>query len=163
MTWRESVADSVQPEASAGCSAARSRRLRLIDGLDAIKNLAEIALCDLNVIVVLQIEPKLCGCAERLGEPKRRIGADASLFAGDPLDPSARQAAGLGKSARRHLQRNQELLPQNLAGMHRLEVLGHLPVPLLPHDPIKLNRIMIPSLSLGPNPHSRIPVSEFAE
>src|SRR5882724_5815400 len=50
-------------------------RLRLVYGLDAIKNLAEIALRDLNVIVVLQIEPKLCSRAERLGEPKRSIGA----------------------------------------------------------------------------------------
>src|ERR1700730_2253054 len=92
----------------------RSRRLRLVDGLDAIKNFAEIALRDLNVKIVLQIEPKLCGCAERLGEPKRSIGGNAGLFAGDPLDPCARQAAGLGKSARRHFQRNQELLPQSL-------------------------------------------------
>src|SRR5271169_5569534 len=49
----------------------RLGRLRPVYGLDAIENLAEIALRDLNVIVVLQIEPKLCRCAERLGEPKR--------------------------------------------------------------------------------------------
>jgi hypothetical protein len=66
-------------------------RFRLVYGLDAIENLAEIALCDLNVIVVLQVEPKLCGCPERLGEPKRSIGGNAGLFAGDPLDPRARQ------------------------------------------------------------------------
>jgi hypothetical protein len=42
----------------------------------------------------------------------------------------ARQAAGLGKSARRHFQRNQELLFQNLAGMHGLELLGHCRVSL---------------------------------
>src|SRR6266851_5194411 len=78
----------------------RSGRLRLVYGLDAIENLAEIALRDLNVIVVLQIEPKLCRGAECLGEPKRSIGGNAGLFAGDPLDPCARQAAGLGKSAR---------------------------------------------------------------
>jgi hypothetical protein len=65
----------------------------------SIENLAEIALRDLNVIIVLQIEPKLGRCAECLGEPKRRIGGDAGLFAGDPLDPRARQAAGPGKSA----------------------------------------------------------------
>ena len=40
--------------------------LRLVYGLDAIENLTEIALCDLNVIVVLQVEPKLCGCASAL-------------------------------------------------------------------------------------------------
>src|SRR6202521_2554716 len=100
-------------------------RLRLVYGLDAIEKLAEIALRDLNVIVVLQIEPKLCRRAERFGEPKRGIGANAGLFAGDPLDPCARQAAGLGKSARGHFQRNQEFLPQNLTGMHGLELLGH--------------------------------------
>src|SRR5713226_9218248 len=87
--------------------------------------ISEIALRDLNVIVVLQIEPKLCRGAECLGEPKRRIGGNAGPFAGDPFDPCARQAANLGKSARRHFQRNQELLPQNLTGMHGLEFLGH--------------------------------------
>jgi len=46
-------------------------RLRLVYGLDAIEKLAEIALRDLNVIVVLQIEPKLYRRAERLGEPQR--------------------------------------------------------------------------------------------
>ena len=51
----------------------RLGRLRLVDGLDAIETLAEIALRDLNVIVVLQIEPKLCRCAECLGEPKRNL------------------------------------------------------------------------------------------
>src|ERR1700674_4730379 len=103
----------------------RLGRLRLVYGLDAIENLAEIAFRDLNVIVVLQIEPKLCRCAERLGEPKRSIGGNAGLFAGDPPARWGRKAAGLGKSARRHFQRNQELLPQNLTGMHGLELLGH--------------------------------------
>jgi hypothetical protein len=32
--------------------------LRLVYSLDAVKNLAETALCDLNIIVGLQIEPK---------------------------------------------------------------------------------------------------------
>src|SRR5258708_5006583 len=104
----------------------RLGRLRLVYGLDAIEHLAEIALRNLNVIVVLQIEPKVCRCAECLGEPKRSIGGNAGLFAGDPLDPCARQAAGLGKSAPRHFQRNEELLPQNLTGMHGLELLGHV-------------------------------------
>src|SRR5216683_5196298 len=36
----------------------RSGRLRLVYYLDSIENLAEIALRDLNVMVVLQIEPK---------------------------------------------------------------------------------------------------------
>src|SRR5688572_20041239 len=38
----------------------RLGRLRIVYGLDAIENLPEIALRDLNVVVVLQIEPKLC-------------------------------------------------------------------------------------------------------
>src|SRR5689334_11382973 len=91
-------------------STPRSGRLGLVYGLDAIENLTEVALRDLHVIIVLQVEPKLCGCPQRLGEPKRSIGGNAGLFAGDPLDPCARQAAGLGESTRRHLQRNQELL-----------------------------------------------------
>src|SRR5262249_40382120 len=44
--------------------------------------------------------PKLCRGAERLAEPKRSVRRNTGLFAGDPLDPCARQAAGLGKSAR---------------------------------------------------------------
>src|SRR5262249_1820530 len=71
----------------------RSSRLRLVYGFDAIQNLAEIALRDLNVIIVLQVEPKLRRCAERLGESKRRVGGNAGLLTGDPLDPRARQAA----------------------------------------------------------------------
>src|ERR1700686_5555071 len=85
-------------------------RLRLVYGLDSIEKLAEIALRDLNIIIVLQIEPKLCRRAERLGEPQRSIGGNAGLSARDPLDPCARQAAGLSKSARGYFQRNQELL-----------------------------------------------------
>src|SRR5882724_6048175 len=108
----------------ASMSGCGSSRLRLVYDLDTIENLAEIALRDLNIIVILQIEPKLRRCAERLGEPKRGIGGNSSLLAGDTFDPRARQAASLGKSTRRHLQRNQELLPQNLSGMHRLELLG---------------------------------------
>src|ERR1700680_211528 len=123
---RETVQGFAEPlrrrTLKSGCG---SGRLRLVYSLDTIENLAEIALRDLNIIVILQIEPKLCRCAERLGEPKRSIGSNAGPFAGDPLDPCARQAAGLGKSARRHFQRNQELLPQNLTGMHGLELLGH--------------------------------------
>src|SRR5436190_6502527 len=35
----------------------QSSRLRLVYGLDAVENLAKVALRDLNVIVVLRIEP----------------------------------------------------------------------------------------------------------
>src|SRR5215470_14920772 len=37
----------------------RLGRLRLVYGLDAVENLAKIALRDLNIIVGLQIQPKL--------------------------------------------------------------------------------------------------------
>src|SRR5208337_1331109 len=99
--------------------------LRLVYSLNAIENFADVALGYLNVIVVLQIEPKLRRCAERLGKPKRSIGGNAGPFAGDPLESRARQAASLGESARRQIQRNQELFSQNLTGMHGLELLGH--------------------------------------
>src|SRR5258708_9939423 len=89
----------------------RLGRLRLVYGFDAIEHLAEITLCDLNVIVVLQIEPKLWRCAECLGESKRGIGGNAGLFAGGPLAPSARQTPGPCKSARPHLSRDPQLLP----------------------------------------------------
>jgi hypothetical protein len=61
----------------------------------------QIAPGDLNVIVGLQIEPKLRRCAERLGEPKRSIGGDAGLFAGDMLDTGSRPTADPGKSTGR--------------------------------------------------------------
>jgi hypothetical protein len=54
---------------------------------------------------------KLRCCAECLGEPKRGIGRNAGLLAGDPLDSRPRQAADLGKSACRHFEQNEELLP----------------------------------------------------
>jgi hypothetical protein len=62
---------------------------------DAIENLAEIALRDLNIIVVLQVEPKLCGCAECLGKRKRSVvrGKPQALARApaDILSPSAVQ------------------------------------------------------------------------
>src|SRR5260221_14460664 len=72
-----------------GCG---SGRLRLVYSLDTIENLAEIALRDLNIIVILQIEPKLCRCAERLGEPKRGIGGNSWPFFRDAFDTRGRQA-----------------------------------------------------------------------
>src|SRR5205814_8946324 len=90
-----------------------SGRLRLIYRLDAIQKLAEVAFRDLNVEIVLQIEPKLCRRAERLGESKGSIGAYARLFARDPLNSRARQAANFRKRARRHLERKQEFLAQH--------------------------------------------------
>jgi hypothetical protein len=113
---------------------------RLVYGLDAVENLAEIALRDLNIIVGLQIQPKLRRCAERLGEPKRGISRNAGLLAGDPLDSRPRQAADLGKSACRHFERNEKLLPQNLAGMHGLQLLGHRTVLLVVVHDLDLRR-----------------------
>src|SRR5215469_15236744 len=52
----------------------RLGRPRLVYSLDAVENLAQIALSDLNIVVGLQIQPKLRRRAKRLGEPKRGIG-----------------------------------------------------------------------------------------
>ena len=97
------------------CTSSGAAAFRLVYGLDAIEEISpeSARLRDLNVIVVLQVEQSR-GCAECLGEPKRSIGGNAGLFAGDPFDPCARQATGLGKERSPHFQRNQELLPQNL-------------------------------------------------
>ena len=92
------------------CSAGLGH-LRLVHGLDAVENLAEIALRDLNIVVGLQVQPKLRRCTKRLGEPKCGIGGNAGLLACNPLDSSPRQTADLGKSACRHLERKEELLP----------------------------------------------------
>jgi hypothetical protein len=69
---------------SASCSL-RSGSLRLVYILNTIEKLAQISFGDLNVIVVLQIEPKLCRCAQRLASANRRIGGNARLFAEDGL------------------------------------------------------------------------------
>ena len=69
--------------------------------------------------------------ASRAGRRWQLHGAGTSRDSGGTNEAAARQAAGLGKSARRHFQRNQELLPQNLTGMHGLELLGHCRVLLL--------------------------------
>jgi hypothetical protein len=74
------------PAASSAVAKRTKHRFRpssLRDRFDSIEDLDEIALGDL--VVVLQIEPKLCARAKRHGEPKRSIGANAGLFAGDPL------------------------------------------------------------------------------
>ena len=109
----------------------RLGRLRIIDGLDALECLAEIALRDLDIVISLQIEPKLRRRAERLGETQRGVGRNTGLLIGDPLNSRARQAADLGKSAGRHFERNEELFPQNLAGMHGFELPGHCNRPLV--------------------------------
>jgi hypothetical protein len=103
--------------------------LGLVHGLDFREGIAEVEPGDLDVVVGLQIEPKLRRRAERLGEPKRGIGRDARLLAGDPLDSRPRQTTGPHKSARRQLERDEKLLPQYLARMHGLELPGHRGVP----------------------------------
>src|SRR5262249_45910822 len=82
------------------CSAARSGGLGPVYPLDPIENLAEVPLRNLNVIVVLQIQPKLCRRPKCLGQAKRSIGGDAGLFGGDSLNPRTGQTASLCKSAR---------------------------------------------------------------
>jgi hypothetical protein len=109
-------------------------RLRLVCRLNATENLANIALCDLNVVINLQIQPKLCCCAERFGEPKRSIGGNAGLLARDPLDPRAGQAASLGKSAPQTFSTASGFLPQNFTGMHGFKLLGHFGVLVVVHD-----------------------------
>ena len=56
-------------------SSISSRKLRSDDGCGAGNSLPQL--------VGLRIEPKLRRCADRLGEPKRRIGRNGSLFPGD--------------------------------------------------------------------------------
>ena len=102
----------------------RSRRLRLVHRLDAIESLAQLALRNLDIGVILQIEPQLRRCAERLAEPKGRIGRNSGLLAGDPLDSRARQAASLGQGARREFERNKELLRRTSPGRMGLSFLA---------------------------------------
>ncbi len=116
---------------------------RLIDGLDAIEGSAEFALGDLYVIVVLQIEPQLRRGAERLAKAKRRIGGDASMFASNPLDPRAGQAAHLGERARRHLQRNEEFLCSTSPGCMGLSFLAMSNNPLMVFHDLDLGRAFL--------------------
>src|SRR6516164_3417881 len=69
----------------------RSGGLRLVHRLDAIENLAEALLGDLNVTIVLQIEPKLTRCAE-LHRQADRLQNDR--LAGEPVDPPRAPTAG---------------------------------------------------------------------
>jgi hypothetical protein len=76
----------------------RSGRLWLVYGFDAIENLAEIAPGDLTVIVVLQIEPKLGRCAERLAITRQRsmkMGTIALPWRYDGLSGSIQRCAAM--------------------------------------------------------------------
>src|SRR3954464_9070763 len=90
------------------------------------KVLADLTLCDLNIVVVLQVKPKRrCG-SECLGEPERGIRGYAGFLVCKPLDARSRHATGLRKRTGRHFERNQEFLPENFAGVHWRELLHDL-------------------------------------
>jgi len=67
----------VVKQTNGACNTAftRLRRLRLVYSLDTIESLAQVALRDLNIVIGLQIEPKLRRRSERLGEPTRESAA----------------------------------------------------------------------------------------
>src|SRR5271156_5759435 len=73
-----------------------------------------------------QIEPELRAGPQHRAQPKRRIRADAALFADDPLDARARNPGGLGHLAQREPEGCEKFLAQHLARMPRRQRFGDL-------------------------------------
>src|SRR6516165_5435171 len=93
--------------------------------IDLLKLVSNPASRRPHIELVLQVQPKLGRGAERLAEPQRGIGCDRGLFIGNAFDAGARNATRLCKCTCRQAERNEKLLPQHFAGMHRREFSGH--------------------------------------
>lgn len=93
---------------------------------DLAQFLADRAFRRLDVVAVLQIEPELRRGAERLAQAQRGVGGDAAGLGGNALDPRAWHAHRLGQGAGRQIERHEEFLAQDFAGVERGELLGRL-------------------------------------
>jgi hypothetical protein len=95
------------------------------------KVLADLALCHLNIVVVLQVKPKRrCG-SECPGEPERGIRGYPGFLVREPLDARSGHAAGSRQRASRYFEWDQKFFPENFTGVHGRELFGEFPGHLL--------------------------------
>jgi hypothetical protein len=95
------------------------------------KVLADLTLCYLNIVVVLQVKPKRRRGSECPGEPERGIRGYTGFLIRKPLDARSGYPAGFRKRASRHFERDQEFFPENFTRVHGRELLCRFPGHLL--------------------------------
>ena len=88
-------------------------------------DLSDMPPCDLQIVVVLQIEPELRRRAEGLAQAKGRVGGDTDILGRNALDARARQVHLAGERASRQLERDKKLLAENFSGVHGGQLLCH--------------------------------------
>src|SRR3954452_6701149 len=113
------------------------------------KVLADLTLCHLNIVVVLQVKPKRRRGSECLGEPERGIRGYPGFLVRQPLDARSGHAAGFRQRASRHFERDQKFFPENFTGVHGRELFGEFPGHSLFPDGPKSFHSMIEMVMIG--------------
>jgi len=80
---------------------------------------AEVVLFGLEVVSRLQVEPEPVGGREVSGQSQRGVCGDPALAVDDLVDPSWGDPDGDGQPVLGDLQRDEELLEENLPGVDR--------------------------------------------
>src|SRR5664280_331965 len=95
------------------------------------ETVAEAILLHFEVVARLEVEPEPLRRPEVAGETQGGVGRDRALPVHYLVDPSRRDARVLGHAVLRDLERFDELLEQDLAGMDRCELCrpSRAPVP----------------------------------
>lgn len=83
------------------------------------------ALRDLQIVVILQIEPQLRRGTKGLAQAKGRVGGNAYVLGCNALNARTRQVHLAGERAGRQLERNKKLLAENFSGMHGAQLPCH--------------------------------------
>jgi hypothetical protein len=95
------------------------------DRLYFLDDLSDIAPRHLQVVVILQIKPKMRRRTERLAQAESRVRCDTHILRCDALNARSRNAHLASQRAGRQLERNEKLLTDNFTGMHGREFFGH--------------------------------------
>src|SRR5690349_3867597 len=88
-----------------------------LERLDGVELRLDLVLFDVQVVLILQIEPELGGGAEVLAQAQGRVGSDRALAMHDLVDPARRHANADCKPVLGDLEPLDEVLHQHLAGM----------------------------------------------
>jgi hypothetical protein len=94
------------------------------DRLYFLDDLSDIAPCHLQIVVVLQIKPKMRRRTERLAQAESRVRCDTHILRCDALNARSRNAHLAGERASRQLERNKKFLTKNFTGVQGREFFG---------------------------------------
>jgi len=88
-----------------------------LERLDVIECASKAVLFDLEVVAGLKVEPEPVGGREEAGQPQRGVGRDPALAVDDLVDPPPGDTDGDSQPVLGDLQRNEELLEEDLPGV----------------------------------------------